>query len=260
MLPQYDIIFLIFGCDTKYKYRNQIIKLEETWGKKAREYNNIKLLFFLGEREVLKGPEYIHLPNVENDYLSASYKQWYGIKYIYEKYKPNFVFIVGTDTFVNIPKLLSIITKYDHTKRLYIGGHGEERRIKNEMVYYHDGGAGYLISYPCLQYIYSKTKDVEKYMAFWKNICNESDCTDLSYNTAQHLIPACDVSVGYLISTAKIKITTIKLDEHFFQCNYIGRNCHRKLVDQQNIIACHKMTSNSINKFHNILENNNYYT
>ena len=44
----YDIIFCIFGCDTIPKYKNEILKINETWGKIALQYN-IKLLYFLGE-------------------------------------------------------------------------------------------------------------------------------------------------------------------------------------------------------------------
>ena len=40
----YDIIFCIFGCDTIPKYKNEILKINETWGKIALQYN-IKLLY-----------------------------------------------------------------------------------------------------------------------------------------------------------------------------------------------------------------------
>lgn len=255
----YDIIFPIFGCDTIPKYKKQIKKIEDTWGKKAREYQNVKILYFLGEKEVLKGPNYIHLPGVGNDYLSASYKQWYGIKHIYENYRPKFVFILGTDTFVNIPKLLLKMKEYDFTKRLYIGGHGEHRMIKKKKIYYHDGGAGYLLSYACLRYIYNKTKNVEDYMKKWENVCDHSDYPEYEWNRGEHLKLACDVSIGYLVSKARPKIETIKLDDNFFQCNYVGRCCHRKLVKKENIISCHKMSCSCFDKFQKILQDNKYF-
>lgn len=255
----YDIIILVFGCDTIARYRKQILKIQDTWGKKAAEYPNIKILFFLGEKEVLKGPNYIHLPGVKDDYHSASYKQWYGLKHIYDNYSPKFVYISGTDTFINIPKLLEKIKEYDFTKKLYIGGHGEHRLIKKKKTYYHDGGAGYLFSNPCLRYIHSKTKNVEEYMKKWENVCEHSDCPEYEWNRGEHLKSACDVSVGYLIAKARPKIETIKLDENFFQCNYVGRCCHRKKIKQENIISCHKMTLANFDKFQQIIEKNNYF-
>jgi Fringe-like len=254
-----DIIILVFGCDTIKKYRNQILKIKETWGKTAATYNNVRVMYFLGEKVVLQGEDIIHLHGVGNDYLSASYKQWYGVKYIYEHYKPKFVYITGTDTFINVPKLVLMLSNYDHTKRLYIGGHGERRMIKNKIVYYHDGGAGYVLSYACLTYIYNKIRDVEKYMKSWKRICNKSNYTEHEYNTSEDLFPACDVSVGYLVSVARCKIETIRLDENFFQCNYVGRGCHRHLVKKENIIGCHKMTLTNFDRFQEILLENSYY-
>ena len=92
-----NIIFCIFGCDTIDGYKKEILKIKETWGKAtqlptdkppegATASDSNHLLFFLGEEGPFTGDEYIHLENVENDYLSASYKQYGGLKYIYENY------------------------------------------------------------------------------------------------------------------------------------------------------------------------------
>ena len=86
-MEEYDILFLVFGCDTIEKYRNEILKIEETYGQIIYNNPRMKLLFFLGEEVVLEGPQYIHLPGVKNDYLSASYKQWYGLQYAMSNYK-----------------------------------------------------------------------------------------------------------------------------------------------------------------------------
>ena len=72
-----------------------------------------KILYFLGEQKILDGEKFIHLPGVGDDYLSATYKQWYGLKYIFEKYKSKFTIFIGTDTYVNIPKCLDLIKKYE---------------------------------------------------------------------------------------------------------------------------------------------------
>ena len=33
---EFDLIFCIFGCDTIPKYRDEILKIEETWGKDVK--------------------------------------------------------------------------------------------------------------------------------------------------------------------------------------------------------------------------------
>lgn len=33
MRPFYNIIFCVFACDTIENYRNEILKVKETWGK-----------------------------------------------------------------------------------------------------------------------------------------------------------------------------------------------------------------------------------
>jgi hypothetical protein len=45
----------------------------------------VKLLFFMGEEKTTDefvGDEFVYLPGVSNDYLSASYKQYLGLKLI----------------------------------------------------------------------------------------------------------------------------------------------------------------------------------
>ena len=98
--------------------------------------------------------KYINLQGVKNDYLSASYKQFLGMKYIYENYKTKFVICVGTDTYLNIPKLISYINNFDYTDFLYIGGHGCERQIGTKKYYFHSGGPGFIITYNILKKIY----------------------------------------------------------------------------------------------------------
>jgi len=151
----YNLIICIFACDTIQTYRNEIIKINETWGKKIKD--NIKLLFFLGEEKTdLIGDNYVNLKGVKNDYLSASYKQFLGLKYIYEMYNPNFVFCCGTDTYINIDKLVNYIINFNFNpnSNLYIGGHGDFRQIGDKNIYFHSGGAGFLLTNGCLDKLY----------------------------------------------------------------------------------------------------------
>src|SRR5579864_507725 len=99
-----DLVICVFGCVTIEKYKQELLKIVETWGKHAKE-RNVKVLYFLGEEQMdmtgkdhgsnlgvsdAIGENFIYMKGVTNDKLSASYKQNLGLKYIYEKYNPAF--------------------------------------------------------------------------------------------------------------------------------------------------------------------------
>ena len=136
---------------------------------------------------------YINLPGVKDDYLSASYKQFLGMKYIYENYKTKFIICCGTDTYLNIPKLLLYINTFDYNDCLYIGGHGCNRQIGGKNYYFHSGGPGFIITYNCLKKIYNL---LDNLMEKWINICN--------IDKMQRRIPSCDVAISYYLQQSYI--------------------------------------------------------
>jgi len=246
---EYKLIICVYACDKIDKYINEINAINATWGKLCT--NEVKLLFFLGEEvnPEFVGPNYINLPTVKDDYLSASYKQFLGLKYIYENYKPEFVICCGTDTYLNIPKLLYYINKFNPLESSYIGGHGCSRKIGDKNYYFHAGGPGFIITYNCLEKIYPQ---LNKLMSDWINICIQ--------NNIQHLIPACDVAVSYYVQQENINATIIYADDlTFLTCNYIGYPCHLNMVNIQNIIACHYMSIDDFYNYTRILQENNYF-
>jgi len=247
---EYKLIICVYACDKIDKYIREINTINETWGKLCR--NEIKLLFFLGEEvnPSFVGPNYINLPTVKDDYLSASYKQFLGLKYIYENYNPEFVICCGTDTYLNIPKLYSYINIFNPGHCSYIGGHGCRRQIGDKNYYFHAGGPGFIITYNCLQKIYPQLNEL---MSDWINICIQ--------NNIQHLIPACDVAVSYYVQQENIKATIIYADDlTFLTCNYLGYPCHLHKVNIQSIIACHNMSIDDFYNYTQILQENNYFT
>lgn len=266
----YDLIIVVYGCDTIERYKTEILKCQETWVKDAKMFSNIKVLFFLGEEVVLEGDDYIHLKDVKNDYISASYKQWHGIKYVYENYNPKFIMIIGTDTFVNIPKLMFKLFEYDYTKKLYIGGYAGNSIpiINGNEFYYHPGGGGIILSNSCLPYICSYLKDVNKFMEKWMKFCDDSINGDIGIigdrtGKCKEYYPACDVCLAYMIFLAGKEIETIRLDNNFYSCNYLGYNCHglpdKGVKKGEDIITCHYMRPIDFDNFHKLLKDNNYY-
>jgi hypothetical protein len=104
---KYPLVICVYACATVDKYRDQIRNIRDTWGKLCNvpSYTEniegipdnivqmvrgkIKMVFFLGEEPTTPefvGDEYVYLPGVQNDYLSASYKQNAGMKWLHYNY------------------------------------------------------------------------------------------------------------------------------------------------------------------------------
>lgn len=249
-MDTYDLIIGVYACDTQIKYKNQILKMNETHNNLLGEYKNIKLIYFLGEEKTdLIGEQYVNLLGVKNDYLSASYKQFLGLKYIHEKYKSKFIIFIGTDTYINIKKIIIFLQNYNSNDNLYIGGHGDYRLIGNENIYFHSGGPGFIITQKCLELIYPY---LENFVDSWINICIK--------NNIQYLIPACDVAIAYLIQQPIINTNIIKINElSFIYCNYLGYPCHHNQINYKMLISCHNMSLIDFDNFTNLLIKNNYF-
>jgi hypothetical protein len=243
-----DLILCIFGCATKQVYKNQILKIEETFGKLMdSSFPQCKRFYFLEESQVFQGEQFIHLPGVKDDYLSASFKQWYGLDYIYRNYNPKFIMCIGTDTYVHLPNLLDLLSKFDPTEPLYIGGHGCFRTLVHQSYYFHSGGSGFILSYASLQSLYPRLKNISRLHRQWEMICKRSRRLDL--------IPACDVAIAYFLANYT-NTKTVKVDG-FWGCNYKGIPCHvNENIDPFQIISCHNMSLEDFDEYTKILNSN----
>jgi hypothetical protein len=239
-----DLVIGVFACHTVPRYMEEIRKINETW----KTYSdNVTVLFFLGGEptEEFSGPSYIYNKTLGNDYISASYKQYYGLKYIYENFKPRFVFMCGSDTFINVPKLLRYLRILNHEEPLYIGGHGDHRKLGEKDIYFHSGGAGFVLTRPCLEKIYPLVMNA---MARWIEICKETK--------AGYLANACDVGIAYFI--AETDTIVIKKDG-FFGCSYKGTRCCKGKVSPGKIITCHDMRPTDFTDLDDILRKNGFF-
>ena len=256
----YNIIFCIFGCDTIEQYKKEILKVKETWGKvptnkppkgatdnKATQSptNNL-LLFFLGEEGSLQDEDCIHLENIGNDYLSAGFKQYAGLKYIYENYNFNYVFICGTDTYVLTDNLIEYINQdpqISPDKPLVFGGHGDNRQIGELYVHFFSGGAGIVLTKATMDIIYPELGMLQdEWMWF---------CTDNGYKT---FVTACDLSLCYFLK--RRGIIFLNVCNRFFNCNYLGYHfnlaCCAKSVDLRTMISCHNMSFRNFDELEKI--------
>jgi hypothetical protein len=236
----YDIIFCIFGCPTIQYYKEQILKINETWGREAIKYN-CKILYFFGEEDTdLKGDNYIYLKGINNDYESASHKQNLGLKYIHENFDYKFVYTCGTDTYVVVKNLIKFIVNQDQDDNICIGGHGNIRYINKEPIYFHSGGAGIILSKNSVNIIYSKLKNM---FDDWKSLCSNNNVT--------YLISACDVAICYYLY--KLDCKFIKRNDLFFGCSYSSNSCCYCNL-KQNIISCHDMSLDDFDNYTYLLE------
>ena len=212
------------------------------------------MLYFVGEQNVTEFVDtefitYVNLKGVCDDYFSATYKQFLGLKYVKEHYNARFIISLGTDTYLNIPKLLLFLTKFDSNDNLYIGGHGCEREIGSRRYYFHSGGPGFIITRGCLLKLYDRLPTL---IADWVDLC--------TINNIDYLIPCCGVAIAYYLQQPDIDSTVVKTNDlSFLHCNYRGYPCHVNQVEMSNIIACHLMSPMDFINFTTILVTNKFF-
>lgn len=244
----YRLIIAIYGCVTENFYKQQIVKINNTWANQLND--KVKMIYFLGEEKSsdFTGDTYVYLPNVNNDYLSASYKQNLGLKYIYENYKTDFILCCGTDTFLNIPKLLVFLDQFNPTDNVYIGGHGCNRVIGDKSYHFHSGGPGFILSYNCLERIYPICGELTEK---WIDVCRN--------NNVETLYSCCDVAISYFLQVY-VNATLVKTHGlSFIHCNYKGHPCHFGQVNMSEIVSCHNMSLQDFDDFYDILQKNHFF-
>lgn len=252
-----DLVILLYACYTVDKYRQQMITINETWGRKCQEYpTRIRLLYFLGEEhredtafQDTTVTKYIHLPGVHDDYLSASYKQWLGMKYVYENYRPKFIHCMGTDTYMNVPKMLRYLEMFNPAHLLFLGGHGDCREVlQGKRCYFHSGGPGFVITHGVLELLFPLLPHLTE---AWFHLCRE--------NHVEPLQPACDVAIGYYLQQPNSPVHVLKADEEFINCNFLGWPCHPGQIQLSKLLVCHLMDADACVAFTQLLEANHYF-
>jgi hypothetical protein len=225
------VVFCVFGCATKLIYKKQILKVLQTWGSKAKEHN-FEVIFFLGEEKTdLVGKDYIYLDGVANDYYSASIKQNLGLKYIHDNCVYDFVFVLGTDTYVNIEILIKYLKTQNPDDNICIGGHGAVSVVDETDVFYLSGGAGIILSRKSLSHI---SPFLTTMFESWKKLKIE-----------EKYISACDLCISYYLH--KCDCVFIEENSLFYNCNYKDNTCHKGV--KLDAITCHNMTLNDFDTY-----------
>lgn len=231
----------LLSCCSKEEYLEQINACTQTW---CKDYKNI---FFLNG-EACHSKEkcmsnVIHLKNVGDDVMSATYKQWEGLIWLYQTFPScDFYYIAGTDTYARLDKLEEYLKTLNPQENIYLGGDGMTRADTGKEIYYHSGGCGFILSNSLLKAI---VPHIPMWIQYWNRY-------------PEWISIACDWSIASLFSEMNIPIKTIKLKE-FKACNWQGltkgkARCCNEEEKKENIWVYHYMDSDDMKRFEKYLK------
>lgn len=250
-----QLAIVVFACTSKERYKNEVVASCKTWVQTAIK-NNIPITFYIGnESQPVK--EFTNIspllnfhivPHCLDDHKSASTKQWYGIHHSFKEYNPDFLYIIGSDTYPFIESLLDLLKDYKCEERLYIGGHGDVGRVPNcQDFYFHSGGAGFLITRPIIKQIvgeewHIKMASVCAKMAMTGQLVTNVDGNQQLIFPYQYMLVACDVSLAWLVTVQFTNVKVINHSDKFYACNIFGEPCHKNDIDLAKVVVVHFMT------------------
>lgn len=125
--------------------------------------------------------------NVGEDYLSATPKQFIGLKVLYEKF-PNipWFYVSGCDAYLFAENLCDLLSNFNPQEELFIGGNFLKRTIENVEYFYPSGGSGFVLSNQLVKKLLTKIdfilENLKQYELFYR-------------------YGACDAALGYYFLT-----------------------------------------------------------
>ncbi len=230
--------FVVFGCLTIPKYRQQIEDACATWVQDALAADCI-VRFYTGEIPADLDPKIANLcSNVDfgDSYFSATYKQWCGMDDILKCQAPTeFTFICGTDTFINVKNLLENLKIQKKGVPIVLGSGKLHGMVDGTLYSYFSGGAGIILNRLAMEIVVPKIHD---FFQWWLEVAgNYTEYKDASGSTvSQMLLFACDCAL--CIVCEQNGIQKIELSETIL---YGGGTHTSPCIDFANMISCHNM-------------------
>jgi hypothetical protein len=223
------LCILIFGCVVIDKYKEDIDGIVNTWGTKCDDFQ-VPYFIFVGKnvKEYENNEHVVTLDNkgVEDDYKSASYKQYLGIEWILSRYDPEFLYIAGSDVYVNVEEMLKVINNYNSSSAFFIGNGLYVCQILEYNIHIHPGGAGIILSRKTMEilkpYLY-------KFQERWNKVIKQYYSYD--ENACKLYTSACDVSLALM---CYLKGVSLSIEPRMFHHKDMG-------ADFNNFISIHQM-------------------
>lgn len=241
--PKVPLIILVFACATIPRYRKEIETIQETWGTDAKAAE-IPVFYFLGEEETdLQGSQYIYLKGVKNDYRSADVKQFLGYLVLCTQLNPDTIFCIGSDTFINIPKLKLLASYFNPEKPILVGNDGFTKQFGTIVADFLSGGGGLLTTREThrriLPYCFSAVDMWDHHAKIFRS--KESGA---------------DIILSFLCHLCEVQFIQCKNIHH---CNYKSNDPIQGPLKPSEIVTCHNMSPNDFFEFHSLLKENNYF-
>lgn len=231
--------FVVFGCLTVPKYRQQIEDAYATWIQDALAAE-CSVRIFTGEIPADLDPELTKLcVNVQfgDTYYSATFKQWRGFEHMfYEVETCSWYFTCGTDTFIHIPNVLSMLEGYaQDTRPLCLGGMRASETVSGTETHYFSGGAGIFVNKCALETL---CEAVPEFIHWWlqTEMVNHKFYNEEGYYCEKTLFGASDLQLGILCqrcSIIEVSLGSERLD---------GASSYKDVVPKlASILTCHNM-------------------
>lgn len=229
------------------RYKDQIKACQDTWAKDADRLG-ITIKYFCGSVQDSDFDFVTHLDGVGDDYVSATYKQYRGLQYLQSHHPADFYLIVGTDNYVDLPRVLKMLEKYRPEYPFIIGGCMESREIFGRKISFSLGGSGIFLSHGALELA---SPHFDNLIESWNQ---ETDKPQYSY-----LKPACDVSIYYLASELGI---TLSIERDLYPGNHRGDFYNMNILNGagvypkmrlDRIVICHFMEPPDMHQYHSSL-------
>lgn len=232
--------FIVFGCLTKPKYKQQVLDCWNTWVQDALELS-CPVWFYTGKVPTEELPHEL-VPRCvdcgyDDSYFSATFKQWLGLDdSINREPDCDFYFLCGTDTYVRIPELLHTLRTQDATQELQLGGSSNYTAYQGVQQTYFSGGAGILLTRPAALKI---QPNIEAFLEEWLDTAHEPVRVEHPDGTVwvANILFACDSALGVLCTRLGIK--SVELGDWLM---YGAGNYKSSILVPNKWISCHLMT------------------
>lgn len=181
MKPFYEYIYCVFACDTNEKDAEGVDRkdAEGVDRKDAEGVDNFIIIF--GKSGPLVG-------------VSAPDKKYLGMKYVYENYDFNFLYLCSS--LVPIDDLKKCVLEKNICKNdfLILGKCGGSRMFREVNVHYLSKDTGILLTKPAVKCLYPQLHTLQEE---WRDVC--SACNSSAY------ISAFNFSISYFLKMYNIR-------------------------------------------------------